>query len=87
MTNDLQSYQSMLENLHSSPDNLTNLETLANEGNADVAYMLGWCYFKGEYLPKDFNKSLYWLEKAKLAGDNRAEELMVYCRFLRLMGE
>ncbi len=87
MINDLQSYQSMLENLHSNPDNLTNLENLANAGNADVAYMLGWCYFKGEYLPKDFAKSLYWLEKAKTLGDDRAEELMVYCRFLRLMDE
>ncbi len=47
--------------------------------------MLGWCYFKGEYLPKDFDKSLYWLEKAKLAGDDRAEELMAYCQLLRLM--
>lgn len=78
-------HQTMLENLHNNPDNLTKLETLANEGNADVAYVLGWCYFKGEYLPKDFTKSLYWLEKAKTLGDDRAEELMVYCWFLQLM--
>lgn len=78
-------YQSMLENIYNNPDNLTKLETLANNGNADVAYMLGWCYFKGEYLPKDFTKSMAWLEKAKTLGDDRAEELMVYCRFLQLM--
>lgn len=82
--NNPQLCQSMLENLHNNPDNLIKLETLANEGNADVAYILGWCYFKGEYLPKDLTKSMYWLEKAKTLGDDRAEELMVYCRFLQI---
>lgn len=84
MTNNSQHYQTILENPHNNPNNLTHLETLANEGNADVAYMLGWCYFKGEYLPKDFDKSMAWLEKAKTLGDDRAEELMVYCRFLQI---
>lgn len=84
MTNYSQYHQSMLENLHSNPNNLTKLETLANEGNADVAYMLGWCYFKGARLPKDFDKSMAWLEKAKTLGGDRAEELMVYCRFLQI---
>ncbi|WP_169798101.1 SEL1-like repeat protein [Moraxella oblonga] len=82
--NKISHHQSLLEHIHSNPDNLTKLETLANEGNADVAYMLGWCYFKGEYLPKDLTKSMAWLEKAKTLGDDRAEELMVYCRFLQI---
>lgn len=58
-------YKTMLENLISQPENLSILEKLAGDGDADVAYMLGWCYFKGEYLPKDFDKSMAWLEKPK----------------------
>lgn len=84
MTNNSQHYQTILENPHNNPNILTKLETLANAGNADVAYILGWYYFKGEYLPKDFDKSMAWLEKAKTLGDDRAEELMVYCWFLQI---
>ncbi len=37
------------------------------------------------FYPKDFDKSMYWLEKSKSLGNQKAEELMVYCRFFQLM--
>lgn len=74
----------MLENVAQQPENLVKLEQIAKSGYTEVMYILGWCYFKGEYLPQDFARSLYWLEKAKTLGNTRAEELMVYCRFLQI---
>lgn len=85
MSDNLKHYKSLLEQVSTNPTIITQLEMMVENGNADVAYMLGWCYFKGEYLPKDFTKSMAWLEKAKTLDDDRAEELMVYCRFLQLM--
>lgn len=84
MQDKLQQYQSILEQVSNNTADITNLEQLA-QNDDELMYILGWCYFKGEYLPKDLAKSMYWLEKAKLSGDDRAEELMVYCRFLQLM--
>lgn len=80
----IKQYQMMLGNLAQQPENLTKLEAIAQNGDAEVMYILGWCYFTGKYLPQDFIKSMYWLEKAKASGDARAEELMVYCRFLQI---
>lgn len=48
-----------------------------------LIYWVG-AILRGEYLPKDFDKSMAWLEKAKTLGNDRAEELMVYCRFLQI---
>ena len=42
-----------------------------------LIYWVG-AILRGEYLPKDFDKSMAWLE------NDRAEELMVYCRFLQI---
>lgn len=83
--NPTQQYRTMLEALPEHPENLTKLETIAENGDAEVMYILGWCYFKGEYLPKDLEKSMYWLEKAKQTGNNRAEELLIYCQFFKLI--
>ncbi|ULJ59999.1 hypothetical protein [Wielerella bovis] len=77
--NPTEQYRTMLENLAQQPENLQQLEALAENGNAEVMYILGWCYFKGEYLPKDLDKNQYWLEKAKVAGHEKAIELSVYC--------
>lgn len=75
-------YRAMLENLSEQPENLMVLEEIAENGNADVMYILGWCYFKGEYLAKDLEKSQYWLEKAKQVKHEQAAELSVYVQFL-----
>lgn len=83
--NPTEQYRTMLENLPQQPENLQQLEAIAENGNAEVMYILGWCYFKGEYLPKDLDKSQYWLEKAKATGHEKAEELLVYCQFLQLI--
>ncbi|ULJ62198.1 hypothetical protein [Wielerella bovis] len=83
--NPTEQYRTMLENLAQQPENLQQLEALAENGNAEVMYILGWCYFKGEYLPKDLDKSQYWLEKAKVAGHEKAIELSVYCQFLQIV--
>lgn len=80
----IKQYRMMLENLAQQPENLTKLETIAQNGDTEAMYILGWCYFKGKYLTQDFTKSMYWLEKAKALGDTRAEELMVYCQFLQI---
>lgn len=81
----IKQYQMMLENLAQQPENLTKLETLTQNGDAKVMYILGWCYYTGKYVAKDLNKSQYWLEKAKTLGDDRAEKLMVYCQFLQVI--
>lgn len=39
------------------------------------------------FYPKDFDKSMYWLEKSKALGNQKAEELMVYCRFFSINGK
>ena len=78
---EIQKYREMLENLPQQPENLAKLEQLAENGNAEVMYILGWCYFKGEYLVKDLEKSLYWLEKAKQKGHKQAIKLSVYVQF------
>lgn len=83
--NPTEQYRTMLENLAQQPENLQQLEAIAENGNAEVMYILGWCYFKGEYLPKDLDKSQYWLEKAKVAGHEKAIELSVYCQFLQIV--
>ncbi|SSY81175.1 SEL1-like repeat protein [Alysiella crassa] len=83
--NPTEQYRTMLENLPQQPENLQQLEAIAENGNAEVMYILGWCYFKGEYLEKDLDKSMYWLQKAKNEGHKQAEELLVYCQFMQLM--
>ncbi len=80
---EIQKYRAMLENLSDQPENLTVLEEITENGNADVMYILGWCYFKGEYLAKDLEKSQYWLEKAKYLGHKKATELLIYAIFFR----
>ena len=79
---EIQKYREMLENLPQQPENLAKLEQLAENGNAEVMYILGWCYFKGEYLVKDLEKSQYWLANAKNQGHKNATELLVYVIFL-----
>ncbi|OOR88928.1 SEL1-like repeat protein [Moraxella bovis] len=84
MSDNLKHYKSLLEQVSTNPTIITQLEMMAENDDGELTYILGWCYFKGEYLPKDLTKSMYWLEKAKTLGDDRAEELMVYCRFLQI---
>lgn len=79
----LKYYQSLLEKVPTNPTVLNHLEKIA-QNDVELMYILGWCYFKGEYLPQDLDKSMYWLEKAKSLGNQKAEELMVYCRFLQI---
>lgn len=46
--NPTEQYRTMLENLPQQPENLQQLEAIAENGNTEVMYILGWCYFKGD---------------------------------------
>lgn len=78
---EIQKYRTMLENLSQQPENLTKLEQLAEHGNVEVMYVLGWCYFKGGYLSKDLAKSQYWLEQAILLNYQPAQKLKIFVDF------
>lgn len=78
---EIQKYREMLENLPQQPENLAKLEQLAENGNAEVMYILGWCYFTGEYLAKNLDKSLYWLNKAILLNYQPAQQLKIFVAF------
>lgn len=82
--NPTEQYRTMLENLAQQPENLQQLEAIAENGNAEVMHILGWCYFKGEYLERNLDKSMYWLKKAKNAGYKQAEKLLVYCQLIHI---
>jgi len=66
-------------------ENLKIVKDLANQGDAKVMYILGWCYLKGEFLPRDLGKSYLWLEKVIFEHHEKAEELMEYCKLFKTL--
>ena len=46
---------------------------LAEQGNAEAQTRLSSMYFNGEGVPKDYERSLYWANKAAIQGNAEAE--------------
>ena len=42
-------------------------------GDADAKHYLGLLYLKGEVLPKDDKRALYWIQKAAEQGESKAQ--------------
>lgn len=57
-----------------SREGIYYLTKAANEGLADAQYVLGVCYYRGEVVPFDFDKSVEWLDKAISGGSKAAQD-------------
>lgn len=55
-------------------------ETLAEQGNADAQFNLGYRYLLGAWVPQDEEKSLYWLKLAATQGHLDAAYLLLLAR-------
>jgi len=53
-------------------------EPLAEKGDSDGQYRLGWMYATGEGVPKDYTKAVYWYRKAAKQGDALAQLMLGY---------
>ncbi len=49
------------------------LRPLAEAGNAEAQYKLGWMYHRGDGSPVDYSTARYWFEKAAAQGQPDAE--------------
>ena len=43
------------------------------QGDADAQRCLGFCYHKGNGVEQDYEKAVYWFEKAAMQGDAGAQ--------------
>ena len=59
-------------------DNFSEIERLANQGDADAQLELGVMYFDGDGVTQDYIKSAYWLEKAAEQGHVIAQARLGY---------
>ena len=51
-------------------------QRLANQGDADAQYSLGWKYYKGEGVRQDYVKAIEWYKKAAEQKDGTAQFLI-----------
>lgn len=54
-----------------------SLEPLAQAGNPDAQYALGYLYYYGDGVPKNENKAKYWMQRAATQGQKSAEQALV----------
>ena len=59
-----------------APENL-----VAEQGDADAQYNLGWCYANGEGVEKDFTQAVAWWHKAAEQGHAVAQYNMGVCYY------
>ena len=52
---------------------------LANLGNAKAQNYLGFCYFNGESVQKDFRKAVFWFTKSAEKGNAEAQNYLGSC--------
>lgn len=65
----------------------TLLEDCAADGNADAMNDLGALWYEGRAGKPDFEKAVFWYEKAAAAGNRQAEENLGYCWYYGRTGE
>ena len=58
-------------------------EQAAAEGTEEAAFNLGWMYWEGKGVEKDYGQSVYWHKKAALHGDRYS---MLYLGLAYLQG-
>ena len=54
-------------------DEFSDMETLANQGDADAQFELGVMYDNGDGVEQDSTKAAYWYEKAVEQGNMHAQ--------------
>lgn len=48
-------------------------ERLAEQGHSGAQYYLGWMYYKGEGVSRNYDRAIYWMKKSAKGGDRRAK--------------
>ena len=51
----------------------TELKEKAEEGDSEAQVNLGWCYFNGLGIDRDYKKAASWFQKAAEQGDAKAK--------------
>lgn len=58
---------------------LSELKAKAEQGDAEAQYNLGYRYFSGKGVSKDYNKAAYWLDKVARQGNATAQSALGNC--------
>jgi TPR repeat protein len=64
---------------NSTPQNFSDYEALALQGNVDAMFQLGRCYDKGLGVPQDYAKAVEWYQKAAEQGLAMAQYNLGVC--------
>ncbi len=51
---------------------MQELEVLAERGDAQAQFPLGWCYYTGEDIAQDYQQAFYWFKKSAEQGYAKA---------------
>jgi TPR repeat protein len=66
---------------NSTPQNFSDYEALALQGNVDAMFQLGRCYDKGLGAPQDYTKAVEWYQKAAEQGHANAQNNLGNCYY------
>lgn len=58
-------------------DAYKTLKPLAEDGNADAQYALGYMYYYGKGVPKNYQEAMYWMTKAANQGQPLAKQALM----------
>ena len=60
---------------------INNLKMLANQGDKEAQYNLGYCYEYGEGVGKDLREAVSWYTRAAYQGDKNAQYNLGKCYY------
>lgn len=58
-----------------------DLQKRAERGEASAQYTLGWCYFNGDGVQRNYNEAAKWYRKAAEQGNARGQSNLGYCYY------
>ena len=53
----------------------------AEQGNAGAQFRLGYCYYRGEGVERDYTQAVYWYRKSAEQGNAEAQLYLGYCYY------
>lgn len=63
--------------LYSGCANIKNIESLAQNGDANAQYNLGFKYDTGIDVPRNHEKAMYWIKKSASQGNSSAQDYIM----------
>jgi tetratricopeptide (TPR) repeat protein len=70
--------KAILLGIQANYSDISTIKGMAQKGDVQALHQLGFCYYRGKDMPKEWTKALYYLEKAAEIGDTNVKNFLKY---------